>query len=49
MSKMVMLTTVDNPHSPFDEFGAWYTFDLQQGYRTSELLARILHGIGSTM
>lgn len=43
MTKLVMLTTVDNPHSPFDEFAAWYTYDLQQGYRTSELLARILH------
>jgi len=37
-----MLTTVDNPFSPFDEFGAWYTYDVSSGYHTSSFLARIL-------
>jgi hypothetical protein len=37
-----MLTTVDNPHSPFDNFGAWYAYDVSSGYHTSEFLARIL-------
>lgn len=36
-----MLTTVDNPHSPFNEWDAWFQWDLQAGYNTSGLLARI--------
>lgn len=36
-----MLTTVDNPFSPFDEFDAWYAFDERKGYHTSSFLARI--------
>lgn len=36
-----MLTTVDNPHSPFDDWDAWYLFDLHAGYHTPGLLARI--------
>jgi hypothetical protein len=42
MTKKTMLTTVDNPFSPFDEFGAWYTYDVSSGYHTSSFLARIL-------
>jgi hypothetical protein len=42
MSKKTMLTTVDNPFSPFDEFGAWYTYDVSSGYHTASFLARIL-------
>ncbi len=37
-----MLTTVDNPHSPFDDFGAWYAYDVSSGYHTSSYLARIV-------
>ena len=42
MVKRVMLTTIDNPFSPFDDFGAWYTYDVQTGHHTSSFLARIL-------
>lgn len=38
-----MLTTVDNPFSPFDEFGAWYAYDVSSGYHTCELLGRIAY------
>ena len=36
-----MLSTIDNPHSPFDDFPAWYAFDVAAGYNTSSFLARI--------
>jgi len=39
---MSMLTTVDNPHNPFDNFKAWYTWDVASGYHCSNVLANIL-------
>ena len=36
-----MVSTVDNPHSPFDDFSAWYAYDTAAGYHTSTFLARI--------
>ncbi|MET0786551.1 MAG: hypothetical protein ABWY25_07595 [Paenisporosarcina sp.] len=38
-----MLTTVDNPHSPFDDFKAWYAHDVSNGHHTCSFLARILN------
>jgi len=38
-----MLTTVDNPHDPFDDYDAWYVYDLSSGYHTPSFLARILN------
>ena len=37
----VMLTTVDNPYDPFEEFSKWFTWDTTQGYNTSGLVARL--------
>lgn len=36
-----MLTTVDNPHDPFDDYDSWYAWDSRYGYHTPEFLARI--------
>ena len=35
-----MLTTVDNPFNPFDDYDEWYAFDTQYGYHTPGYLAR---------
>jgi len=36
-----MLTTLDNPYSPFEQYDDWYAFDVQKGYNTCAYLARI--------
>lgn len=38
-----MLTTVDNPHHPFNEFDAWLAHDTREKHNTLEYLARIIH------
>ena len=35
-----MITTFDNPFSPFDDFVSWLQFDNLHDYGTCELLAR---------
>lgn len=37
----VMLTTVDNPFDPFDEFDSWFMYDTDKGYNSCGLIARI--------
>ena len=41
MSKEKMLTTIDNPFNPFKQFDEWFAFDIEQGYNTCSLLARV--------
>jgi hypothetical protein len=38
-----MLSTVDNPYNPFTHFDEWHAWDLQAGYDSSGLLARIIN------
>lgn len=41
MSTESMLTTVDNPHDPFDHYEEWYAYDFVKGHHTPSFLARI--------
>lgn len=36
-----MLSTKDNPYSPFTDYGLWYEWDVRAGYHTASFLARI--------
>jgi uncharacterized lipoprotein YddW (UPF0748 family) len=39
----VMLSTIDNPFDPFEDYPAWYAWDTASGYHTNSYLARIVH------
>lgn len=41
MANVCMLSTVDNPFDPFEQFNDWLNFDTSKGYYSSNVLARI--------
>ena len=42
MSIVTMITTIDNPFDPFEQFDEWRAFDESMGYYTCAYLARIV-------
>ena len=36
-----MLSTIDNPFNPFENFDSWFSFDVEKGYNSCAYLARI--------
>ena len=41
MLKDCMLSTIDNPFDPFEDYTSWMLFDKEKGYNSSERLMRI--------
>lgn len=41
MASRCMLTTIDNPYNPFDQFIPWFLFDEEKGYRSCAYLGRV--------
>ena len=41
MAKVTMLTTVDNPFDPFEQFNYWFMFDCEKGYNSYGKLMRL--------
>ena len=44
MSNEFMLTTIDNPFDPFEQFTSWFLFDVEKGYNTSWFLFDVEKG-----
>ena len=43
MTNQCMLTTIDNPYSPFDQFTSWLMYDMDKGYGSCAYLDRVAH------
>lgn len=41
MAVQCMLTTIDNPYDPFEQFDEWYQYDNDKGYNTCGYLDRV--------
>lgn len=39
--KVTMLTTIDNPYDPFEDFDRWNAFDIANGYHSCAYVDRI--------
>ena len=42
MANEFMLSTIDNPYDPFEQFTLWLLFDKEKGYNTCERLMRLV-------
>lgn len=41
--RLTMLSTIDNPYSPFDNYKEWYAWDTSAGYYSTEFLGRLTY------
>lgn len=39
----LVLTTIDNPYNPKQEYEKWKTWDQENGYNTEEYIARLIN------
>lgn len=42
MNDECALTTIDNPFDPFTQFDSWFQFDIEKGYNSCSVLARVV-------
>ena len=40
MANTCMLSTIDNPYNPFEDFGQWFMYDVDNGYNSCERVDR---------
>lgn len=41
MSEVCMLSTLDNPFNPYNQFEKWLMFDIEKGYNSCSYLGKI--------
>lgn len=44
-----LLTTVDNPYDPVNDFDKWYDYDMRKGHNTCGKLASLAYTSASTV
>ena len=40
MANTCMLSTIDNPYNPFEDFDQWFMYDVDHGYNSCERVDR---------